>query len=123
MKPRTLDELQTVLQQESVREFLTRFTERLENGSEVLDTRTLISALEKAGYLPDEYLPAAGRPEQQHISVTAWLQIAQEGFVVPASLEEFNNLVTVAVRSQFVLLLKSTNRSSGQLDAFWSTRA
>ena len=87
LEPRTFDELQTVLQRETVREFLSRFTKRLGDGSEVLHTRTLISALEKAGYLPDEYLPAAGRPEQQHIAVTAWLQIAQEGFLVPVSLE------------------------------------
>ena len=55
--------------------------------------------LGSAGYAPDEYLPTGGRPAQQSLSVTSWLQFAQEGSVVPVSLEEFNDLLTAAVQS------------------------
>ena len=89
---------------ETLRVFLSRFTERPDGVTNLLHLRTATSVIEKLGYTLEERLPPVERPNTRDLSVFAYLQIADNvpsEYLIPLDLNEFNELMNKVVREQF----------------------
>ena len=84
-------------------QFLDQFELPSEGSTIVIDTRALLTGLDRLGYVLNEELPPQERPDQRNMSLLAYLQVTLgvSDRIAVLDLAEFNQLLTESIQKRF----------------------